>query len=282
MAKRNLTRAEIAELYQDVKAAMGKMKNPKEKTAKSDTSIKETARQIAESVRLAMSKDAAPRASASSESPRAGGDLLRERDMSALVSGRKAFQSAGSGQRLAIGVVVLFALLKVSLSAMEAAGFASVQPAQASMAAGPNMPKMAREVVTDGLSREEVALLTQLDKRRVELEERGRKMDARGKDLDARESELSVKFSQLKDLTERLKGEREKDGKHRSAQLDQLANVYSSMNPNEAAKLMEQLDNQIALTLLSRMPEKRIGQILALMSSDRALTITKLLSGKQG
>jgi flagellar motility protein MotE (MotC chaperone) len=43
---------------------------------------------------------------------------------------------------------------------------------------------------------------------------------------------------------------------------------------------MEQLDVQIALSLIERMPEKKIGQILALMSKERALTLTKMLSGK--
>ena len=43
---------------------------------------------------------------------------------------------------------------------------------------------------------------------------------------------------------------------------------------------MEQLDVTIALSLIERMPEKRIGQILALMSPERALSITRMLSGK--
>ncbi len=53
------------------------------------------------------------------------------------------------------------------------------------------------------------------------------------------------------------------------------------MNPKEASLLIEQLDITIALGLLERMPEKRIGQILSLMSPDRALTITRMLSGRQ-
>jgi flagellar motility protein MotE (MotC chaperone) len=50
------------------------------------------------------------------------------------------------------------------------------------------------------------------------------------------------------------------------------------MNPPEAAHLLEQLDIQVCLTLIQRMPEKRIGQILALMNPQRALELTNLLS----
>jgi flagellar motility protein MotE (MotC chaperone) len=50
------------------------------------------------------------------------------------------------------------------------------------------------------------------------------------------------------------------------------------MNPPEAAHLLEQLDVQVALSLIERMPEKRIGQILSLMNAQRALELTNLLS----
>ena len=87
-------------------------------------------------------------------------------------------------------------------------------------------------------------------------------------------------ITELKEVTERLKIEREKGEKQRNVQLDQLANVYGSMNPPEAAHLLEQLDINIAHSLIQRMPEKRIGQILALMNAERALELTNRLSSK--
>jgi flagellar motility protein MotE (MotC chaperone) len=56
-----------------------------------------------------------------------------------------------------------------------------------------------------------------------------------------------------------LKIEREKGDKQRNSQLDQHANVYGSMNPPEAAHLVEQLDIQVALSLIQRMPEKKMA-----------------------
>jgi flagellar motility protein MotE (MotC chaperone) len=89
-----------------------------------------------------------------------------------------------------------------------------------------------------------------------------------------------VRLTELKELSERLKAEREKGEKQRNVQLDQLANVYGSMNPPEAAHLLEQLDINIAHSLIQRMPEKRIGQILSLMNAERALELTNRLSSK--
>jgi flagellar motility protein MotE (MotC chaperone) len=96
--------------------------------------------------------------------------------------------------------------------------------------------------------------------------------------LNARDRDLAGRLTELRELTEKLKIEREKGEKQRNGQLDQLANVYGSMNPPEAAHLLEQLDVQVSLSLIQRMPEKRIGQILSLMNAQRALELTNLLS----
>jgi flagellar motility protein MotE (MotC chaperone) len=80
-------------------------------------------------------------------------------------------------------------------------------------------------------------------------------------------------------MTTALKLDRDKSDKKRNTQIEQLANVYGSMDPKEAASLIEQLDITIALNLLQKMPEKRIAQILALMNPERALGITRMLSG---
>jgi flagellar motility protein MotE (MotC chaperone) len=131
-------------------------------------------------------------------------------------------------------------------------------------------------------SKEEVKILTALDSRRVELEERGARIEQRESDFVAKERELALRLTELKELSDKLKTEREKGDKQRGSQLEQLANVYGSMNPPEAAHLLEQLDIQVSLSLIERMPEKRIGQILALMNPQRALELTNMLSQRKG
>jgi flagellar motility protein MotE (MotC chaperone) len=117
-----------------------------------------------------------------------------------------------------------------------------------------------------------------LDHRRSELEDRAGRLEQRELEFSARDRDLALRLTELKELSERLKIERQKGERQRDTQLDQLANVYGSMNPPEAAHLLEQLDIQIAQALIERMPEKRIGQILALMNAQRALELTNRLS----
>lgn len=173
---------------------------------------------------------------------------------------------------LAVLLVAGLGCAKVTLSALVMSGVGQVQEAQAVVVRQPVGPKW---------SKEEVKILTALDARRVELEERNTRVEKREEEFSARERELAVRMTELRELSERLKLEREKGEKQRNVQLDQLSNVYGSMNPPEAAQLLEQLDIQVCLSLIERMPEKRMGQILSLMNPQRALELTNLLSKRK-
>lgn len=177
------------------------------------------------------------------------------------------------GQGVAIIGIAALGMIKIGLSAVVASGLAPVEPAQAVV--------VAPRPVGPQWSKQEVEVLKGLDARRVELEERGQRLEKREQEFALQERELVVRLTELKDLTERLKLEREKSDKKKNTQLDQLANVYGSMNPPEAAHLLEQLDIHVALSLVERMPEKRIGQILSLMEASRALELTNLLSRRK-
>ena len=124
-------------------------------------------------------------------------------------------------------------------------------------------------------------LLTSLDQRRAELEERKAALDKREQELTAQMQTANEKLAELKGLTAKLNGYRtEKDQKHET-RLEQLAEVYGSMAPNQAAPLVGKLDDVTALSLLQRMTGKRMGQILSSMDSDRAIALTKLLTDRK-
>jgi flagellar motility protein MotE (MotC chaperone) len=176
------------------------------------------------------------------------------------------------GQAVALMAVAFLGCAKIGLSALTASGFGRVEEAQAVVVKAPVGPKWTKE---------EALILKALDGRRVELEERGARLDKREEGFAVKERELAVRLTELKDLTERLKLDREKSDNQRNTQLDQLANVYGSMNPPEAAQLLQQLDIQVCLSLIERLPEKRMAQILALMNPERALELTNLLSKRK-
>lgn len=126
----------------------------------------------------------------------------------------------------------------------------------------------------------EQQLLNELDARRSELAKRAQNLDEKEAELKNQSQALAEKLAQLKSLTEKVQQVRtEKDNQY-EARLEQLAQVYGSIAPNEAAPLVAKLDEETALALLKRMPSKRIGQILSQMEPQRAVELTKVLTLK--
>jgi flagellar motility protein MotE (MotC chaperone) len=277
---KSMSRAEAAELYRDLKKAMSTVKSKKpgaaSKVPKGEPSVGEL---IAREISKAMKKDDAATTAPPAGARRGGESLAVEPEMSIPLP--VAASSPARGRNAAILFVITVAISKVALSALEAAGFATATPAQAVMVS-PLTPPTAPRESHEPFSREEVKILTALDARRAELEDRRQKLDERMRELDVRDREFVARLTELRELNNRLGAERDRNQRKRNTQLEQLANVYGSMNPQEAAQLIEQLDVTIALGLIEKMPEKRIGQILATMSPEKALALTRLLSGKVG
>lgn len=281
MQKQKMSREDMSELYRDLRKTLGTMK---QSGAKSEPLPSGFIGELVKGIRAGLQNDdrktqkAGAKPPTTSKSGGSGEPRAMPRSIGDLDAGVPALDlRARSGRTTALSLILMLAVTKIALSAVEYSGITSVTRAEATIAM-----QAQRSLATSDqpFSKDEVEVLKKLDLRRVELDERAKMLEARQRELQTRDSEYAARMTQLKDLTERLKLERDKDQKKRTTQLDQLANVYSSMNPQEAAQLMQQLDVTIALSLLERMPEKRIGQILALMQPEKALTLTRMLSAR--
>jgi len=274
MSDKKLTKEEAQALYDDMQRAMQSMMEKKMAKPVMPKSGQDKAQRAAQSPTNAANKVVAKAAYQNGTGVLAAATKnnvgTAARPMSGSFMKRNAGKAIG-GQGLALGLMAFFCCAKITLSAIDYSGVARVEEARAVVARAP---------VGLQWTKEQSKILISLDGRRVELEERSGRLDKREGDLVAKERELAIRLTELKELTEKLKIEREKGDKQRGTQLDQLANVYGSMNPPEAAHLLEQLDIQVALSLVERMPEKRMAQILALMNAQRALELTNLLSSR--
>jgi len=270
--KKKLTREDAAELYRDLHKTIGRMKEGGQKGG-GDAQV---AKQIAQAIRESMRREDATREKSKIITDESSAESITQHNSRASHNSRFAFDhSRPNGVQSAVALVAFFVLMKISLAAFEYAGVFNVSTARASLhqeVALSSVPALPR------YSEEELSVLKQLDIRRVELREQESQIEQQARELSLKEQEFVVRLAELRELTDQLKISREKSAERRNGQLEQLSNVYGSMDPKESAQLIEQLDVSIALGLLERMPEKRIGQILSLMSAERALTITRMLS----
>lgn len=278
MTDKKLSREEAQALYDDMQRAMQARMLSRNKGVVDSGTDKASERNAAQSAtksasqatgRASYSKSAATNSQVGAQESKAVNRAARS------LSARAPRRMAGAGlngQGMALIIIAFLGCAKITLSAIEASGVGRIEQASASVSRLPSGPQWTKE---------QAKILTALDARRVELEERGQRLDKREGEFGAKEREVAVRLTALKELSEKLKNEREKGDKQRNTQLDQLANVYGSMNPPEAAHLLEQLDIQVALSLVERMPEKRMAQILSLMNAQRALELTNLLTHRE-
>lgn len=126
-----------------------------------------------------------------------------------------------------------------------------------------------------GDERELAPLLRQVQTRLEELERRERELAERERSL----GELSAEATRALDALEALRGTVDQ----RIATLEalrgdgvgRLAKVYAAMPPARAAALLERLEPEVATVLVGRMKGKRSAAVLASMSPESALRVSR-------
>lgn len=93
-----------------------------------------------------------------------------------------------------------------------------------------------------------------------------------------RVAEIRAEYQDLERGLERWEAaQRESSEERRRTDLDRLATSLRSMRPDAAAAAVGELDDETAALLLSRLPERSNGQILAAMTPSRAAAVVRAI-----
>ena len=120
-------------------------------------------------------------------------------------------------------------------------------------------------------------------------------IENKNRELKKREEELRLKEVRLQALEAKVRKDLEKIEKSLSESKEQmgiqdektkenveaLIKVYSSMKPEEAANLVEAIDEDLALKIVSGMKSKIAGQVLSKLDVKVAKRISEKLAGKR-
>jgi flagellar motility protein MotE (MotC chaperone) len=118
-------------------------------------------------------------------------------------------------------------------------------------------------------------------------------IENKNRELKKREEELRLKEVRLEALEDKVRKDLEKVEKSISESKEQmglqnekskknveaLIKVYSSMKPEEAANLVEAIDENLALKIVSGMKSKIAGQVLSKLDVQVAKRISEKLAG---
>ncbi|GHS93992.1 hypothetical protein AGMMS50276_05670 [Synergistales bacterium] len=135
--------------------------------------------------------------------------------------------------------------------------------------------------------------LTAADRRAFELTEWQKRLDEREKGLTNRESEVNTISGDLNTRASRLSQQEERarqnptqrsnaaepDSAERKL-IDQVAKTYQDMSARNAAQIIEQVSEPLAVELLQKLPVDARGSILGKMEPRKAARLTELMAGR--
>jgi flagellar motility protein MotE (MotC chaperone) len=106
-------------------------------------------------------------------------------------------------------------------------------------------------------------------------------LDQREQALKSLEADLNTRVAKLKEMETSLKGMLEEAKGVKDQKLKHLIDVYSNMNAKQAAKVLETLDNNIAVKILAGMRGRQAGEVLNNMEAKKAAGLTEMLTKMQ-
>jgi flagellar motility protein MotE (MotC chaperone) len=132
--------------------------------------------------------------------------------------------------------------------------------------------------------------LTVAERRAYELAEWQKRLDERERDLKARESAVEAASGDIQALSGRLAQQEAAMQRNESRQreettsateqklIDQVAKTYQDMSPRNAAQIVEQVTESLAVELLQKLPVDVRGSILGKMDPKKAARLTELMA----
>ncbi len=126
---------------------------------------------------------------------------------------------------------------------------------------------------------EEMSFFKRLNDRKLELDRREAELAKLEEELQKQRVGIEEKIKQLEktraEISATLKGRVEQD----QEKVAKLVDVYSNMKPQSASKVIESLNEDLAVTILDKMKKKNAAEILNTMSAPKAKKLSEMLTG---
>lgn len=120
--------------------------------------------------------------------------------------------------------------------------------------------------------------LSILEQRELELKRKEQSLQEQEQHLLQMQKEVEQKLQELIALQKEIHTFRTEKSEAKNANIRSLAQIYGSMKPKEAAKLLENMDEKLVVNLLSTMKANEAAEILAIMDFKKAAKISEALT----
>jgi flagellar motility protein MotE (MotC chaperone) len=134
-------------------------------------------------------------------------------------------------------------------------------------------------VDTRGWTPEEMSFFNKLNERKVELDNREAELTKLDEELQRQKVELDKKLEQLEKMRADISGVLKSRVELDQEKVNKLVQVYSGMKAPQAAKLIETINEDLAVEVLDKMKKKSAAEILNSMDPKRAQRLSEILAG---
>ena len=123
-------------------------------------------------------------------------------------------------------------------------------------------------------------LIKMLQERQAQLDERARELAEQAKIVEAAEQRLRDQMASLAEAETRLSDLMRIAETASERDVTKLVTAYQSMGGKKAGPIFEEMDDEFAAGLLSRMDELPAAEILSALTPEKAYKITVYIAGQ--
>lgn len=172
---------------------------------------------------------------------------------------------------------------KLEIGAVNKAVAADPKPAtdRAPAAVDPKAAEKATEKAksTTELSESEINHLKKLVQRKEQLDAREAELGRLETELATQKEELEKKLKTMDETRMGISTMLQERTTQDEAKVETLVQVYSTMKPAQAAKVLETLDEDLAVEIVGRMKKKNAAEVLNLMKPEKAQVFSEKFAG---
>jgi len=130
-----------------------------------------------------------------------------------------------------------------------------------------------------GWTPEELSFFNKLNDRKKQLDLREAELNKLEEELQKQKLALDDKIKQLDHTRDEISATLKTRVATDQAKVDKLVEFYSTMKPQQAAKVIESLNEDLAVNVLDKMKKKNAAEVLNVMDAKKARRFSELLTG---
>ncbi len=139
--------------------------------------------------------------------------------------------------------------------------------------------KKEEKPVTAEVKPDEADYLFKLSDRKKQLDAREEELNKYAAEISKQKEEIESKLKKLEETRTKISTALEDKIKADDSKVDTLVQMYTNMKPQQAAKVFENLDEDLVIEILSRMKKKSAADILNLVKAEKAQVLTERYAG---